>query len=206
MQVLCFQGGMALRHTIIILTFITLAGCAAALVPYTSDPNQKLSDAYWLFDTKQRALPAQKLILESIEIFKEENNQSGLAKAYVAYAVFLRSYAVDRYAEHYKETGFKNGNIPFNNRYNASIEYLEKSVSIYQEKQEFDNLTNTYLHMGFTFLTDNNVSKGCEMFVKSLDMNKIFVKNNPDAQLNLGGFNSYQEYIGHKMKLANCPA
>lgn len=195
-----------MRHIIIILTFIALAGCAAALVPYTTDPNQKLSDAYWLFDTKQRALPAQKLILESIEIFEEENNQSGLAKAYVAYAIFLRSYAVDRYAEHYKESGFNNGKIAFNDRYNASIEYLEKSVSIYKEKQEFDNLTNTYLHMGFTYLTDNNVAKGCEMFMKSLDMNKIFMAKNPDAQLNLGGFNSYQEYIDNKVKQAKCPA
>ncbi|WP_158683957.1 hypothetical protein [Pseudoalteromonas sp. T1lg10] len=206
MRALYFQGDLVLRHSLFAITIIFLTGCAAALVPYTSDPNQKLSDAYWLFDTKQRALPAQKLILESIEIFKEESNQSGLAKAYVTYAIFLRSYAVDRYAEHYKETGFNNGKIAFNDRYNASIEYLEKSVSIYQEKKEFDNLTNTYLHMGFSYLTDNNVAKGCEMFLKSLEMNKVFITKNPDAKLNLGGYNSYQEYIDNKMQQAKCPA
>ena len=52
-----------MRHIIIILTLISLAGCAAALVPYTSDPKQKISDAYWLFDNKQRAVtPGQSVV------------------------------------------------------------------------------------------------------------------------------------------------
>jgi tetratricopeptide (TPR) repeat protein len=195
-----------LRHIIVILTLISLAGCAAALVPYTSDPKQKISDAYWLFDDKQRALPAQKLILEAIEIYEKDGNKSGLAEAYVAYAVFLRSYAVDKYSEHYKETGFNNGNISFKDRYKGSIEYFKKSRDIYEDKQEYDNLTNIYLHMGFTYLTNNNVPKGCEMFIKSLDMNKLFMSKKPDVKLNLGGFKSYKDYIDNKMQLAKCPA
>ena len=203
---LYFQGGLALRHIIIILTFLSLAGCAAALVPYTSDPKQKISDAYWLFDQKQRALPAQKLILEAIEIYKKNNDKSGLAQAYVAYAVFLRSYAVNRYSEHYKETGFNGGNITFKDRFDASIEYLEKSSAIYEEKQEYDNLTNTYLHMGFTYLANNNIPKVCDMYMKSLDMNKLFMDKNPDVILNLGGFKTYKDYIDTELQQANCPA
>jgi tetratricopeptide (TPR) repeat protein len=195
-----------LRHIIIIIALISLAGCAAALVPYTSDPKQKISDAYWLFDNKQRALPAQKLILEAIEIYKKNDNTSGLAEAYVASAVFLRSYAVDRHSEHYKETGFNNGKILFEDRYNGSIEYLKKSRAIYEKKEEYDNLTNTYMHMGFTYLTNDNIQEGCEMFIKSLEMNKLFMNKNPDAKLNLGGFKSYKDYIDNKMKLAKCPA
>ena len=197
---------MALRHIIIILTLISLTGCAAALVPYTSDPKQKIADAYWLFDTKQRALPAQKLILEAIDIYKKDENKSGLAEAYVTYGIFLRSYAVDQYSERYKETGFNNGQFSFEERYKMSIEYFDKSRVIYKQKEEYDNLTNTYLHMGFTYLTNENVQKGCEMFIKSLDMNKLFMSKNPDAKLSLGGFKSYKDYIDNKMQLAKCPA
>ncbi len=205
-EALYFQGGLTLRHIIIILTLISLTGCAAALVPYTSDPKQKIADAYWLFDTKQRALPAQKLILEAIDIYEKDENKSGLAEAYVTYGIFLRSYAVDRYSERYKETGFNNGQFSFEDRYKMSIEYFDKSRVIYEQKEEYDNLTNTYLHMGFTYLTNENVQKGCEMFIKSLDMNKLFMSKNPDAKLSLGGFNSYKDYIDNKMQLAKCPA
>ena len=194
-----------MRHIIIILTLISLAGCAAALVPYTNDPKQKISDAYWLFENKQRALPAQKLILEAIEIYHKNDDKSGLAQAYVAYAVFLRSFAVNRYAEHYKETGFDGGKITFEDRFNGSIEYLKKTSAIYEEKQEYDNLTNTYLHMGFTYLASNNIPKVCDMYLKSLDMNKLFIEKNPDAKLNLGGFKSYKDYIDNEMKQAKCP-
>ena len=193
-----------MRHIVIILTLISLVGCAAALVPYTNDPKQKVSDAYWLFDEKQRALPAQNLLLEAIEIYKNDGNETGLAEAYTAYGIFLRSYAVDKYSEHYKETGFKNGEIRFSDRYKMSVEYLDKSRAIYENQQKYDDLTNIYLHMGFTYLTNDNVQKGCDMFIKSLDMNKRFMSNNPDAKLNLSGFKSYEDYIKNKMKQAKC--
>jgi hypothetical protein len=200
-----FQGGLALRHIIIILTLVSLVGCAAALVPYTNDPKQKVSDAYWLFDEKQRALPAQKLLLEAIDIYHKNGDKTGLAEAYIAYGIFLRSYAVDKYSEHYKETGFRNGEIPFSDRYKMSIEYFDKSRIFYEKKQQYDDLTNVYLHMGFTYLTNNNIKKGCDMFIKSLDMNKLFMSINPDAKLSLGGFKSYGDYINNKMQLAKCP-
>jgi hypothetical protein len=60
--------------------------------------------------------------------------------------------------------------------------------------------------MGFTYLTNDNIQEGCEMFIKSLEMNKLFMNKNPDAKLNLGGFKSYKDYIDNKMKLAKCPA
>ena len=95
-----------MRQIIIILTLISLVGCAAALVPSTSDPRQKIADAYWLFDEKSRALPAEKLIHEAIAIYQENNNEVGLAEGYTAYAIFLRSYAVSQYRDRYEDKGF----------------------------------------------------------------------------------------------------
>lgn len=173
-------------------------------MPYTTDPKQKISDANWLFDEKQRALPAEKLILEAIEIYQENGDQMGLSEAYTAYGIFLRSYAVDSCSERYKEKGFNNGAFSFEERYAKSIEYFEKSRVILEKLEEYDDLTNLYLHMGFTYLTNNDKQQGCEMFDKSLDMNKVFLDINPDAQLSLGGLENYEDYINSKKALAKC--
>ena len=45
---------------------------------------------------------------------------------------------------------------------------------------------------------------GIVKFIKSLDMNKLFMSKNPDAKLSLGGFESYKDYIDNKMQLAKC--
>ncbi len=77
-------------NLIIILLAILVAGCAAMGVPYTTDPKKKLSYAVMLYDEQQRPLPAERLIRESIDIFKSENNEKGLAQAYRVYGFFFR--------------------------------------------------------------------------------------------------------------------
>ena len=65
------------------LVVLILSGCAAAGVPYTSDPAAKLADAAQLFDIQGRPLPAEKLIVEALDQYKDTNNQLGLAEAYI---------------------------------------------------------------------------------------------------------------------------
>ena len=183
---------------------LSLIGCAAALVPYTNDPKQKIADAYWLFDEKYRALPAEKLLHEAIDIYKNNNDEAGLADSYRAYAIFLRSRAVEKYSERYKERGFIEKSITYKNRYLKSIEFLNKSKEYYLTKQKYDELTNTYLHIGFTYAASNNLSEACNAFNKSIDANKAFVEKNPKAKIQLDGYKSYKDYIGNLMRAAKC--
>jgi tetratricopeptide (TPR) repeat protein len=201
---LYFQGGLALRHIIIIFTLISLVGCAAALVPYTSDPRQKIADAYWLFDKKSRPLPAEKLIYEAIAIYQENNNEVGLAEGYVAYAIFLRSYSVSQYRDRYEDKGFIDESATFENRFSKSMEYLRKSENIYQTLSKYDDLTNTYLHMAFTSMAADDKINACKYYDKSIEANITFMSQNPDAKISLAGYKSYKDYIKPRKEEAEC--
>jgi hypothetical protein len=195
---------LALRHIIIVLTLISLAGCAAALVPSTNDPKQKIADAYWLFDEQLRALPAEKLIHEAIAIYQQNNNEFGLAEGYTAYAIFLRSDAVSNYQDNYKNNGFIDTSVTYENRFSKSIEYLLKSEGIYQELGEYDDLTNTYLHLAYTSMAANDKISACKYYEKSIDANVIFTNKNPDVQISLAGYKSYKDYIKPRKDEAGC--
>ena len=203
---LYFQGELALRHIIIILTLILLVGCAAALVPYTSDPKQKIADAYWLFDEQLRALPAEKLIHEAIAIYQENSNKVGLAEGYTAYAIFLRSDAVSIHRDRYETNGFIDESVTYQNRFSKSIEYLRKSESIYQLLGEYDDLTNTYLHMAFTSMAADDKVNACKYYDKSVEANITFMSRNPEAKISLAGYKSYQDYIKPRKEEAGCSA
>jgi len=195
-----------LRHIIIILTLISLVGCAAALVPYTSDPKQKIADAYWLFDEQLRPLPAEKLIHEAIAIYQENNNKVGLAEGYTAYAIFLRSDAVSRHRDRYEDNGFIDESVTYQNRFSKSMEYLLKSESIYQILGEYDDLTNTYLHMAFTSMASDDKINACKYYDKSVETNITFMSRNPDAKISLAGYKSYKDYIKPLKEEAECSA
>lgn len=195
-----------MRYIILILTLISLAGCAAALVPYTGDPKQKIADAYWLFDEQLRALPAEKLIHEAIAIYQKNNNKVGLAEGYKAYAIFLRSDAVSTYRDRYEDNGFIDESVTFQNRFSKSMEYLRKSESIYQILGEYDDLTNTYLHMAFTSMAADDKINACKYYDKSVEANITFMSQNPDAQISLAGYKSYKDYIKPLKDEAGCSA
>ncbi len=88
---------MRIYLTILLIISINSLGCAAAGVPITFNPAKKLWYAQTLFDENDRPLPAQYLIEEAIEIYKNRNDEIGLADAYRAYAFFLQSNAVAKW-------------------------------------------------------------------------------------------------------------
>src|SRR3569832_1253737 len=83
------------------LLLVALAGCAAALVPETSDPARKLGWARELINNQNRPIPAERLIKEALTIYQAEQNELGEADANRTLAEFYKS---DAYANnaHYK--------------------------------------------------------------------------------------------------------
>ncbi len=192
--------------TIVLFAASFLTGCAAALVPYSSNPKQKIADAYWLFDEKYRALPAERLLHEAITIYQKKNDNAGLAEAYKAYAVFLRSYSVERYSKRYIERGFIEPSVTYKNRFIKSIEFLDKSEKYYASQNQFGKLTNNYLHKGYTYSAGGMDKEACSSFKKSLDANHAMMKQKPDAKLALAGFKTYDDFIDDLNKRAKCPS
>ena len=82
---------MKIRPTIVVPLLLVivgasvLIGCAAYGVPATSNPDEKLRDAYMLFERKDRPLPAERLLREAITMYQEQKNEPALGEAYRAY-------------------------------------------------------------------------------------------------------------------------
>lgn len=112
------------------IILIWLSGCAAVGVPYKSDPIEKLKWACFLFDCDDRALPAEGLIREAIEICQETKDTECLAQAYLTYGLFFRSLSVTGYKKFYIKWGFNDKTATYETRLAKSDEYFERALEL----------------------------------------------------------------------------
>jgi hypothetical protein len=199
-----FKGKTMFRTFILMICIVLLAGCSAALVPYTSDPKKKIDYAYWLFVEKDRAIPAERLLHEAMLTYKENKDESGLAEANEAYGVFLRSYALAKYEVRFREKGFLEKNVTFDNRLEMSLEYLKKAKMYYESVGALDALSNVCIHIGITYLFAGNKSDGCGVLDASKKINSRFVEQNPEAEVIVDGVDSFDVYVDGLKKKAGC--
>lgn len=148
---------------IMLLCIFLLAGCA---VRSTSDPALKLTWAAEEFNYKENPIAAEELLQGSLEIYRKQMNQLGLAETYRQYGLFLRSYAVTKHREHYQESGFLDESVRFNNRYEKAIEYLNKSKEIFVSKNMPKPLTDIYLSIAKTYALMDRTTESCDSLEK----------------------------------------
>ena len=187
----------------VLLTLQLLGGCAAALVPVTSDPAEKLA---WASDLQKqdRPIPAQQLIREAIAIYQEQKNEMGLAEAYRAYGVFLTSQAVANWSKFYQEHGFMDQSA-YDTRFQKALDYFEKSLSIANKNQYIEMLPNIHLLMGFSYKHLKQNDAACSSFSKSLEAHQALMKINPPRQVYvLPGYTSYESLIENFKNQTGC--
>jgi tetratricopeptide (TPR) repeat protein len=196
---------MSIKLVTVLSCAFSFFGCAAAGVPSTSDPIEKLKLAIELFDHQGRPLPAEKLIEESISICTKKNDQSCLGEAYSTYGFFFRSNSVVANEEIYRKIGFLDKSATFDNRLIKSKEYFEKSIANYTNTAEFDLLTTAYLNLGFTYSYLNDTKNVCEAFKRSLEYNQKYTLANPNTKIVLPPeYATFADYIHTKNKRAGC--
>ena len=182
-----------------------LSGCAAFGVPATNNPDEKLRDAYMLFDRQNRPLPAERLIREAIAIYQERKNEPALSEAYRAYGFFFRSQAVERLHKHYESAGFLEPGATYENRHEKSIEYFTKAADILQKYEKHDRLSNIYLNMGFTYEAAQQPHRACEMYTKTLKSHERFMSEHPGTQIDLPpGYQSFDQFINSRREKLRC--
>lgn len=193
------------KYSMSLLIIIFITGCAAVGVPSTNDPKEKL---YWANELikKGRALPAEKLIGESLSICQENKDTLCLGDAYAYYAFFLRSWAVERYEEKYRERGFYlDKKITYENRFIKSEEYYKKAIDEFLKINKYDYLTNVYVELGHTYYFLKNKELECKSYDTSLMYNKKYVQENPNAKISLPKeFSTFEEYINMEKERAKC--
>ncbi len=186
------------------LGLCVLSGCLAVGVPYTSDPNKKLAYAFQLIHDG-RSLPAERLIAEAFETFKANGDQRGMADAYRLYGFFYRSGGVQRHEEIYRERGFRDKTVTFDNRDAKSLESFLKAKDIYTDYKDYANLTNTYLNIGYTYELMYNKKAACAAFDQSLESHYKFLKDKPGAKVNLPTiYKDYPDFVDVTKKENGC--
>jgi len=194
---------------IAMLMVVVLSGCAAMLVSETSDPDKKLGWATALLEEQHRPFPAEKLIREAIQIYKEQNNEMGLAEAYRSYGTFLRSGVIEEtpWRKSYVKDGFLDKSATYDNRYDKSIEYLENSGQLFAKNNKLDRVSNVYLNMGITYEIAGKTDKACEAYKTSQEIHRKFMEDNPGTIIRLptGFSGTYEDYINsYYLKRLGC--
>jgi len=189
------------------LMVVTLSGCAAMLVPSTNDPDQKIGWATVLLEEQRRPLPAEKLIIEAIQLYKEQNNEKGLAEAYRTYGFFFRSAVVGEspWRRSYEKYGFLDKTVKFESRYSKSIEYFMLADNIFERLGLLDRRSNLYFNMGMTYELAKDLPSACEAYSESLKLNAAALQKNPTMIILLPApYKTYAEALEPYQKRAQC--
>jgi tetratricopeptide (TPR) repeat protein len=183
-----------------------LIGCAAVGVPATADPAAKLDDAANLMDQQDRPVPAERLIREAIEIYRANDDQLGLARAYSTYGFFFRSRAVEgKWSSALRKHGFQDTSATYDTRYAKSIEYFNRARTIYSEREQFDALTNIDLNLGFTYVLMADLPAACSAFGASALAFQENARRNPGTKQVLPeGFSSFESFFSYHKARDGC--
>jgi tetratricopeptide (TPR) repeat protein len=163
-----------------------------ANVPISGTPVGAIKEN--LIWSQGRPLPAERLIYEAIEIYQKQIDSRGLGHAYREYGDFLLSNAVSKSEKYYRENGFRDESVTFENRFAKSKEYFTKALENYQaaemqlrKSEKFDELTNLYFNMGWSYYRLGDRNNSCEYYDKSLVAYNENIQRNPSAKPQVNG-------------------
>jgi tetratricopeptide (TPR) repeat protein len=184
MQVILWwlRGADVQRYGAIVVV-LWLAGCAAAFVPATSDPQEKLNWAGGLVHMGSRPLAAERLIQEAITIYKQRDDEVGLAGAYRVYASFFTSPAIEQWRKWYAKHRFLDKTATVDDRYAKSIEYFQKAAAIYTQHNRTDWLTYVNLNMGLTYEQMGDRDAACRAFERSEENYRATARFDPEIKV-----------------------
>lgn len=145
-----------------------ISGCDAALVPHTSDPGQKICNAYEMMESQGRFIPAKRFIEDAEKIYKEEGNKEGLAETYHTFGNLYKHGHVGKLENKYRD-------------YDLSRQYFQRAYDLYNELG--DDMGRAKCLLGIAQTLQNDKIKECEYLKKSLEVYYEGKKKNPSAKM-----------------------
>jgi tetratricopeptide (TPR) repeat protein len=187
--------------------------CTLLGMSMSSNPETKLKDAQEMYLYYNRPVRAESLIDEAIVIYKKENDAHGLGKAYREYAQFLESSVVANRAGYFREHGFIDKSVTFDNRFAKAKEYYGKSLESHQvaakelaTKKQYDLLTNTFYNMAVVHLALDQRNEACADYDHALEAYKQNMKQDPFAKPSYShGYASLPDALEDAKRRAGCP-
>lgn len=191
----------------ILVAFITvfLYGCAASMVPETSDPARKLGWARVLIEEQNRPLPAERLIREAIDIYRASNDQDGLAAGYRQYGLFFASPSVKKFESHYRTDGFLDKTVTFDRRMDKAIEYFNLAKERYETTKAYDRLSNVNLLLAWANADKGERVSACKALDAAAVANAKFKAAEPSSKVSLpGAAGSFDDVIAKNREHLHC--
>ena len=195
------------RRLLITAIVLVLSACSAAGVMKTSDPQQKLADAYNLLEVG-RPIPAERLMNEAIAQFKEKNDFYQLGVSQFMYGQFIRSKSFDwpLFRQQYPKTETaEQRNALAATFFNEAIANFEKAIA--DPALPHDVRTGYYWRVYLANLELQNKSAMCAS-LQSMDVsNKAYQAKNPGAKVYVHPpHKTFEEFISATMSKAECNA
>jgi tetratricopeptide (TPR) repeat protein len=186
-----------------------LSACAGVGIAASSDPLTKLNDAEVLFSSKDRPLPAERLIQEAMAIYQERDDFHGLGNAHREYGDLLKSRAVANWEKIYRRDGFVDRSITFDSRltkasehYSTALEYYHRAESRELAAGKYDALTNLYYNMAWSHLALGAQDEACADFDRTVQAYSENMRRNPNAHPSGGG--SIPDAVARAKRQAGC--
>ena len=193
------------RISVLGAAVFSLGGCAAVGVLHTDDPQQKLWDAQAMIE-QNRPIPAERFIVEAIEICQQSADQTCLARGYRQYGIFFL-WAGPAWAQYAADGGFLDKTATYALRYDKAVQYFDQSRALLEQGDHYDELSNVNLNLGFAFTAANQLDAACKAFDDSLQAYRLNIQHNPGVKVILSDkYASYDSYILIRKTDAGCPA
>jgi len=150
------------RVTVWGLLCVTLIGCTGIGFIATSNPYRKLAQASELL-RQDRALLAELVIGDSLEIFKRKGDELGMAEAYHAYGNLYKHYSYHgEWAATFKKYGTYDGT------YMKSITHFEKSKGYFERNGKELGVIKCLFGIGNAYELRGNREKACTYYNEAL--------------------------------------
>jgi tetratricopeptide (TPR) repeat protein len=187
-------------RTLTAVTLSTLLGCTAIGIPVTSDPGEKLHYAYQLMN-RGRFIPAQGLIQESLDIYRQQGNDLGEAEAYHA---FGNLYKHRGYIDGYVQPHTRFGTV--SEAYGKSIDNFTRGKILFEKHDDYAGATRCLVGIGNGYSLLGEKAKACESYAAALRSFDLARQRNPSVRLPiLTGFPDAPTLINAFMDEEGCP-
>ena len=161
-----------MRKYFSLISLSTLCLClAVSPVLAKKNPAKMVRKAIDLYRHQGRPLLADGMILGALELYKERNNQRGIANAYSNYGEFLRSESVEEHIGYYTKNGFWDKSVTYETRLYKANEYFKLAIDQYkiaeiesQENNQYDILTNIYFNLAWLNYRVDDLQKACDYY------------------------------------------
>ncbi|VAW64798.1 hypothetical protein MNBD_GAMMA10-1394 [hydrothermal vent metagenome] len=198
------------KNCIIIFLSYILSGCSAVDIVETNDPHMKIEQALLLINSN-RPIPADKLIVQAIRIFKESNDSIGLVRAYRLRGDFLISSQVENNENFFNKYGFILDGKIYDNRHEKAIDYfiITKNLIKADKRNLYSALTQIHMKLAKTYSDHtNNHKEVCDNLETSKKYYNIRDKSIPDNLLVtlVFGHKSYNEFYKEFNTKHHCKA